>query len=83
MPNQMIQESFATGEEVNEVVLAIEEVIADSPRTVTIIALLSLVLMLMNPDITPEELQVGVRDTSQFVCMICEGAGTSAGVVMN
>lgn len=82
---QTIVEATATGEEVNMVVLALEDVLVGAPRGVGIIALLSLTLMLMNPDITPEQLQQGVRDTSQFICLILEGTGvdSEAPVVMN
>lgn len=73
---QQIVETTATGEEINVLVTAIEDTIMGAPRGHGIIALLSLTLMLMNPDITPDELQQGVRDTSQFICMLVEDAAT-------
>lgn len=68
-----IVQSSATGEEISGIILKLEDALDGTNRGHAIIALLSLVLVMMNPELTPEELRLGVRDTSQFICMVLEG----------
>lgn len=81
-----IQETFATGDEVNTVCEQLEDVLANGgiPRHLALIALISLTLVLMKPDISEEDLQSGVQDVSRFICLLLEGTGTDkTPVVMN
>jgi len=68
-----IGHAVATGEEINNIVTKIEDVLQDAPRGHAIISCLSLVLILMNPLLTPQELQTGVKDVSQYICCWLEG----------
>ena len=79
--NSNIAESTASGQEIEAIVTQIEPVIVGIPRGKTIIALLSMVLVLMNPDITPVKLQDGVRDVSRFICLLLDEGDEP--VVMN
>lgn len=70
--NAHIAEQTATGEQVSAIVAMIEPCLVNVPRGLGIIALLSMVLVLQNPDITPVKLQDGVRDVSRFICLILD-----------
>lgn len=69
----IVQESYATGEEINEIISNIEPALYDVNRGHAIIALLSLSLILMNPMVSEEDLHRGVKETSQFMCLFLEG----------
>lgn len=71
MPNHIVQTS-ASGEEISGVIGRIEEALHGEKRGHAIIGCLSIVLVLMYPDITQQQLQDAVRDTSQFICMWLE-----------
>lgn len=70
---QSIMQSSATGEEVTAAVAQLEDAIVGLPHHVGIIALLAMALTLMKPDITQEGIHNGVRDVSQFICLLLEG----------
>lgn len=72
-----IIEAVATGEDINALCLRIEEALGDAPREHGIIALISLTLVMMHPDISPDDLQTGVRDVSKYICLLLEGEGTN------
>lgn len=67
-----ISEATATGEEIHAIVSALEPVLLNVERSHAIIACLSIAMTIMNPDITAEQLQAGVKETSQFICMFLE-----------
>lgn len=71
----LVQEAFATGDEIHTIVSNLEPVLYDVPRGHAIISLLSMTIILMNPLITPDELTESVRQTSEFICLIMEGTG--------
>lgn len=67
-----VSQAVATGEEIHKIVSAIEPILVNVDRAHIIIACLSIALTVSKPDITPEQLQAAVRDTSQYICMILE-----------
>jgi len=81
--NAHISESTATGEQISAVVALIEPCLINVSRPVSIIALLSMVLVLQNPDITPSKLQDGVRDVSRFICLILDDNEDGSPEIMN
>lgn len=68
----MIVESSASGEEISAIVTGLEEALEGIPRGHAIISLLSFALVLMNPMITPEGLEDGVRDVSRYICLMTD-----------
>lgn len=70
MSNSYIVQAHATGEEVSQVVMGIEESLVGVQKGVAIIALLSMTIMLMKPEIATEDLHDAVRDTSQYICLL-------------
>ena len=83
MTNSTIQESCATGEEISQIVAQLETHLINVPRGHGIIALLSIVLIMMYPDITPDVLQKGVQDVSRYICLMLEGVDKGEQVRMN
>ena len=75
--DHVITETSATGEEIGTIVHRLEEALDGAQRGHAIISCLSMVLIMMNPLITPEQLQSGVKDVSQFICLLLEGAGAT------
>lgn len=70
---RLVNESSATGEEISAIVSQLEDSLINIPRGHGIIALLSMALILMDPEILPEQLQQGVRDTSHYICLLLDG----------
>jgi hypothetical protein len=67
--------STATGSEISAIINILETALDGVNRGHAIISCLSLVLALMDPEITSADLQTGVRDVSQFVCMWLDARG--------
>lgn len=67
--NTNIEQSRASGPEVEKIVQAMESAIGDKPPFMVLMACLSLALILQHPDISVEELQRGVKDSSQFIAL--------------
>lgn len=63
----------ATGEEIDAVISKIEPHLDGVPRVHVLIACISLALLVQYPDLTPDELQQGVRGVSQYICMFLDG----------
>ena len=78
VPTHHIVQGTATGEVINGVVEKLESVLEGETRTNAIIALLSLTLVLMEPEISTELLQAGVQDISRYMCLYLEGSGDIA-----
>lgn len=76
MSNSHIVESTATGQEIADIVAGVQEALLGVPRGHAIIACLSMALILQNPDISPEQLQSGIKDVSRYVCLLLEGEET-------
>ena len=64
-----MSESFATGSEIFEVIQKLEPALDGVPRAHVVIAALSIALTVMHPNLSPEEIQAGVREVSQFICL--------------
>ena len=69
MTEAIISEARATGEEIYEVVSRVEPALVGVPRGHAVIAMLSIAVTIMNPDITPEKLQQAVQGASQWICL--------------
>ena len=69
----LVHETVINGEEIAPIVAQIEEAIANAPsRDHVIIALLSMALIVTYPEITPEQLQMSVREVSNYICLILD-----------
>ena len=65
-----IIEAKATGDEVARIIYErILPNVVNEERSKVIIALLTMTLSMMKPDITPEEIQEGVKGTSEYICL--------------
>ncbi len=64
----MISLVSAGGEEIYEIVQAIESVIDGYPRSHVIISMLAMVITCQKPDASPEEVQAGVKGVSEWLC---------------
>lgn len=71
MPH-VIQESYATGEEIHSLCTRIEDSVTGAPLPHIIIACLSLAIIMMNPGISTEQLSDAVSDVSKYICMLLE-----------
>jgi hypothetical protein len=83
MTQNPIVESTASGSEIQAIVNRIEPILDGTPVPHAIISLLSIILMLSKPAITPDELQLGVQDISRYICFYLEGTGEVAMKRMN
>lgn len=66
----VLHEAVASGKDIHAIVSRIEETLQGTPRGHAVIATLSIAIMLMNPEIGPEELQDVLTQSSQFMCML-------------
>jgi hypothetical protein len=66
-PN-LISEATVGREEIEPIIDLVEKVLEGAPRTHVLIALTSIILLLQHPNITPEQIYEGVKDTSRFIC---------------
>lgn len=73
-----ISEAFATGDQIAPIVDSIEAALEGVPRTHALIALTSIILLLQHPDISTDQIYLGVRDISRFVCMWLAGTEDEA-----
>lgn len=69
----MIEEFVTTGEQVYGVVSKMEPVLEGVSRKLAIVACLSIAITLMDPSIEPEDIQAGVREASQHLCLWLDG----------
>ena len=69
MTENILSSATATGEEIFEVVSRLEPELIGLPRGHAVIALLSIVITVMNPDISAAKLKQLVQDTSEFICL--------------
>ena len=63
-----LHETSATGAEIQEIVDTVGPILEQWPRSHVLIACISIAILLTHPNITPEELQKGVKGTSQWIC---------------
>jgi hypothetical protein len=73
LPN-VIQESYATGEEIHALCTRIEDSVTGAPLPHIIIACLSLAIVMMNPTITAEKLSDTVSDVSKYICLTLDSS---------
>ena len=78
---ELIQETKATGAEIDEILKAIEPGLMNRPRHHVLIACLSIAVLIMHPDISPEKLQEGVKGASQWICLFLSGMGEDGEVI--
>lgn len=66
----MIVEAKVTGEEIERIISdKLFPAVEDEERAASIISMLTLVLTLMKPEISPKEIQDGVRGVSEWMCL--------------
>ena len=63
----------ATGSQIQEIIEQIEPFLIDKPQHHVLIACLSVAILLMDPNISPEELQEGVKGASHYLVMFLSG----------
>lgn len=69
----MVTEEHVPGEEVFQVVQALEPIIYAVPRAHGILACLSIAAALQAPDASMEQLQACVRGACQWMCLFLSG----------
>lgn len=69
MLTSIISEATASGEEIHNLVAAIEPVLVGSSKGSAMIACLSIVLSLQNPNLSPEDRVEGVQKVSEYICL--------------
>ena len=74
----LVQDAFATGEEISPIVEKIQDALSEVPRTHALIALTSLILLLQSPELDEQQLYNGVKDTSHFICTWLAGTDVSS-----
>lgn len=73
MNNPFIEEVTASGEEILNIVEAIEPILSKVPRAQACMACLATAISMMNPNLTARELQEGVKGASEWVCTYVTG----------
>lgn len=72
----MITETTATSESIGAIVGRIENALEGEASGQALIAMLSLCVLIQKPDISPEQLQAAIRDTSRFICLLLDSMET-------
>jgi hypothetical protein len=62
----------ATGEDIFQIVAKIQPILEPERVDLVIMACLAIVMMIMNPNLTSEELQAGIKGCSQWICTFLE-----------
>ncbi len=75
MNTGMIEEVTATGEEIHAIVAGMGPFLITIPRGHAVIACLSIAITAMNPNITADELQAGVKGCSEWISLYVTGIG--------
>ena len=70
MSNATIVETSASGKDIQALVSKLEPVLANEPVDHVIITLIAMSLVIMNPNITPAQLQAGLSEVGQFMSML-------------
>jgi len=70
----IVTEVTATGEEIAQIIAALEMAADGAPRDHLIIALISMALVLTYPEITQEQLRTYVREVSRYICLLVDPA---------
>lgn len=75
MNESTLMTTTVTGEEIAEVTEKIETAIMGTQRGHAIVALLSMVIILMKPDITMDEMAAQVEAISRYICLSLDDTG--------
>lgn len=75
MTQNMIEEDSATGSEVYEVIAKIEPALEGVSRKLAIISCIAIAVTAMNPDMTEDEVQAGVKGCSEWIALYVSGIG--------
>ena len=73
MSNSIIQEAHVTYEELDALLTKLEEVLVGTQRGHAITALISMVFIIMNPMVGPEDLKRIVLEASRNMCLLIDG----------
>lgn len=73
--SSIVTQATATAEEISNIADHLEMVLEGTPTGHAIIAMLSTIILLQHPTVTPDELQLIVSESSRFICMMLEGTG--------
>lgn len=69
----IIDQVTSTGADVYRVVKQLEPALVGIPRHEAIMAMLSMVIILMDPEIDEIKLARGVKEVSEFICLLVAG----------
>ncbi len=85
MTEEPIVMTKASGQEVADIVRKIVSTLEGENKGHAIMALISLLLILQKPSLGAEDIQEGIKDVSQFVCMWLDskGQGTKPRILAN
>ena len=75
MTQNMIEEEICTGSEIYEVVARIEPALDGVSRKLAIVACIAIAVTAMNPDMTEDEVQAGVKGCSEWIALYVSGIG--------
>jgi len=67
--NQVMTETRATHEEIAAIINNIEPVLGGLNPGHVMIALLSYMILMMDPEINPDTLQISLKEISHFMCL--------------
>lgn len=82
MPNPVI-EAKATGPQIEALVDKLVFTLDGSERHHAIIALTTLALILMKPDITPDQIEDGVKGVTGYICTLLSHTDERERLVVN
>lgn len=74
MTESYVHQSTASGEQILPIIANLEAALEGVKRNHAVIALLSLVLVIQKPTISQEELYEGVKQISEYICLVLEEA---------
>lgn len=69
VPAHYVAESHVSGDEIFNLLVALDPILAPLPKQNVVIACLSIALLRQEPDLTIKELEAGVRGASEWLCV--------------
>lgn len=76
-------EASCSTEEIQEIANSVEDVVGRFPPAHIVIAFLAIILAIQHPQITPEQLQEGIKGLSQWTCLFLESLDPTTPVTLN
>lgn len=73
--NPNIHTTWATGDEIRNVADRIQTALDGVTPEHALITMLSLIIIIQRPNISPENLQTAVNEASTFICLLLDGLG--------